>query len=64
MIDPVFLTQNELAERWRVSARTLEGWRDKGIGLAFTRIGNRVRYHIDEVKRFERSWTSSFNDTS
>ena len=64
MTTPVFLTQIELAERWRVSARTLEGWRDKGIGLAFTRIGNRVRYPIAEVERFERAWTSHFNDTS
>lgn len=56
MIERVFFTQAELAERWKVSARTLEGWRDKGIGLAYTRIGSRVRYHINDVEECERLW--------
>lgn len=54
----IFLTTAELAERWRISSRTLERWRDKGIGPAYTRIGNRVRYHIDVIERAEREWSS------
>ena len=54
----MFLTTAELAERWRISPRTLEGWRDKGIGPTYTRIGNRVRYHIDVIERAENDWSS------
>ncbi|MEO0464604.1 MAG: helix-turn-helix domain-containing protein [Pseudomonadota bacterium] len=54
----MFLTTAELAERWRISPRTLEGWRDKGIGPTYTRIGNRVHYHIDVVERAENDWSS------
>ncbi|MCK0129276.1 helix-turn-helix domain-containing protein [Erythrobacter sp. F6033] len=53
-----FFTTNELADRWRISPRTLEGWRDKGIGPTFTRIGNRVRYHISVIERAEHDWSS------
>ena len=58
MNEKVFLTQRELSERWQVSPRTLEGWRDKGIGIAFTRIGSRVRYHVDDIEECERLWRS------
>ena len=54
----IFLTTQELADRWRMSPRTLEGWRDKGIGPTFTRIGSRVRYHIDTIERAERDWST------
>lgn len=55
----VFLTTRELARRWRISPRTLEGWRDKGIGPHYNKIGNRVRYHIDVVERVERDWSKT-----
>ncbi len=51
----VFLTISELAARWNVSNRTLEGWRDQGIGPNYHKIGGRVRYHADDVNRYERS---------
>lgn len=54
----VFFTTKELASRWRISPRTIEGWRDKGIGPVFVKIGNRVRYHIDVIERAEREWSS------
>jgi DNA-binding transcriptional MerR regulator len=54
---PVFLTTAELAHRWRMSPRTLEGWRDKGIGVSYRRIGNsRILYALDDVEEFERRW--------
>ena len=58
----IFFVTKELADRWRKSARTLEGWRDKGIGPNYHRIGSSVRYHIDDIERFERAWSSSQND--
>lgn len=47
------LTQDELAARWRVSPRTLEQWRWRGIGPRHLKIGGRVIYPLDEVEAFE-----------
>ncbi|MFN3748313.1 MAG: helix-turn-helix transcriptional regulator [Sphingorhabdus sp.] len=55
MQETVFLTQSELAKRWRFSPRTLEGWRDRGIGPRYYKIGNRVLYHIDDIEAAERA---------
>jgi hypothetical protein len=49
-----YLTQSELAARWLISERTLEGWRyrmDDGPG--FTRFGRAVRYPLTAVEEFE-----------
>ncbi|WP_205958316.1 helix-turn-helix transcriptional regulator [Qipengyuania sediminis] len=58
----IFLTTTDIALRWQISKRTLEGWRDKGIGPNYHKIGNRVRYHIDDIERFERVWSSHHYD--
>ncbi|KAA2237079.1 helix-turn-helix transcriptional regulator [Salinarimonas soli] len=50
--DRLLLT-TELARRWRLSPRTLEGWRRKGIGPRFVCIGRGVRYRLDDVAAFE-----------
>ena len=49
----VFFTTKEVANRWRLSPRSLEGWRDKGIGPTYRVIGSSVRYHIDDIIEFE-----------
>lgn len=50
-----YLTQKELADRWIISERTLEGWRSRGdYGPGYVKFGNRVRYPINEIERFER----------
>jgi hypothetical protein len=41
-----FLTQRELAARWRISARTLERWRWLNTGPTYTRIGGKVLYAL------------------
>ncbi|WP_416379173.1 helix-turn-helix domain-containing protein [Alteriqipengyuania sp. WL0013] len=56
-ITPQFLTTKVLASRWQVSPRTLEGWRDKGIGLSFIKIGNRIRYRLCDIERAEAEWS-------
>ncbi len=33
------MTQDELAERWRISPRTLKQWRWRGIGPRYLKIG-------------------------
>ncbi|MFN6933540.1 MAG: helix-turn-helix transcriptional regulator [Tsuneonella sp.] len=60
----IFFTTAELATRWAQSMRTLEGWRCAGTGPNYHKIGSSVRYHIADIERFERAWTSHFNDTS
>lgn len=50
---PPFLTQTELAARWRISPRTLERWRWAGDGLRFTKVGGRVLYSLADVEAYE-----------
>lgn len=50
---PAHYTQLELAERWRLSGRTLEKWRQTGRGPRYLRVGGRVLYPANEVARFE-----------
>ena len=48
-----FVTQVTLATRWAKSKRTLEGWRQRGIGPAFVKIGRSVRYQLDVIEAYE-----------
>ena len=47
------LSQRELARRLKLSPRTLEGWRWRGIGPRFVKAGGRVLYRLEEVEAFE-----------
>jgi hypothetical protein len=47
------LDQRGLAERWRVSTRTLEQWRWQGKGPRYLKIGGRVVYRLEDVEAFE-----------
>lgn len=46
-------TEAELAERWRLSVRTLQRWRADGSGPVFLRPGRRIAYRRLDVERFE-----------
>ena len=49
-----YLTQQELAVRWQISERTLEGWRSRqNNGPGWARIGRSVRYPLAAVEAFE-----------
>ncbi len=48
-----FLSQNALARRWDKSTRTLEAWRQRGIGPAYVKIGRSVRYRLDTIEAYE-----------
>ena len=50
---PQHLSQQELSDRWRVSARTLERWRHVGSGPGYIRIGGRVVYPLADITAFE-----------
>lgn len=47
------LSQNELADRLNISARTLERWRWAGEGPAYLKIGGRVVYRLVDVEQYE-----------
>jgi hypothetical protein len=47
------LTQLEVAERWRLSGRTLEKWRQRRVGPRYLRVGGKVLYPLSEIERFE-----------
>jgi hypothetical protein len=44
-LDPeALLTEVDAADLFKLSIRTLQAWRSKGIGPAFVRLGRAVRY--------------------
>lgn len=47
------LTQIELAQRWRISPRTLERWHWLGQGPRYLKIGGRVVYRLEDIEGFE-----------
>lgn len=49
------LTQDQLAERWHMSPRTLEQWRWLGKGPRFLKIGARVLYDECVIEAYEEA---------
>jgi predicted DNA-binding transcriptional regulator AlpA len=50
---PQLLTTDEVAERWRMSGRTLERWRSERYGPRYVRLGGTIRYRLDEIEAYE-----------
>lgn len=49
--DPIqLLNQVQAAEVLAVSPRTLEGWRFKGGGPPFVRVGRRIQYRMRDLQ--------------
>jgi hypothetical protein len=54
--DPEFgphLRQQDLADRWQLSPRTLERWRWLGLGPAYIKVGGRVVYRLEDILAYE-----------
>ncbi len=49
----LYLTQADLAARWRISERTLERWRWSRQGPRFIKIGGAVRYSLQDIESYE-----------
>lgn len=49
------LSEQELADRWLLSARTLQRWRQAGTGPVFLRLGRRIVYRRSDVEHFEEA---------
>lgn len=48
-----FLREAELAERWQVSKRTLQRWRQVGTGPSWGNFVGSVRYALSDILEFE-----------
>lgn len=44
-----YFTENEAADLLRLSRRTLQRWRQEGLGLPFRRFGGLVRYARTDI---------------
>ena len=53
MSDRMFLTLNEVIERYRgqISEGTLRNWRSMRVGPSFLKIGKAVLYPLEELDR-------------
>ena len=48
------LNENELAQRWGLSPKTLQRWRSEGRGPRYLKLSKRVSYPRESVIEFER----------
>ena len=53
-MSPTYFNQNELADRWRMSPRTLERWRWKKTGPNYTKLGGKIAYAMHDIETYER----------
>ncbi len=53
IMDKPHLTEQQLADRWGMSIRTLQDWRRRGIGIAYLKLRGAIRYQCETVERYE-----------
>jgi hypothetical protein len=53
---PLYLTEKELADRWRKKVATIKDWRFRNSENlpAHYKIGSQILFHIDDVLAFEQ----------
>jgi hypothetical protein len=57
-----FLTEAELADRWRLSLKTIARWRSQGTGPIYARFGKTIRYPMTGpggILQYEKSILAS-----
>ena len=59
LLTPLFLTEVELAARWKMAVKTLRNSRVSGGHIPFVRIGRLVRYRLQDVEAYERRNTAA-----
>lgn len=53
VINKPSLTENQLADRWGLSVKTLQDWRRKGKGISYLKLGKAIRYPHETVEKYE-----------
>ena len=56
-----FLTTKELADRWRVTEKSVLKWRKEGKAPPFYTIHNRILYKLADVEELEKAKRQSTN---
>lgn len=56
-VGEVWLTRQEVADRWKMPSATLARWASQGRGPTYATFGRHVRYALSEVVAFEQSKT-------
>jgi len=59
-----YLTENQVAERTRISLATLRRWRLENRGPKYRKFGSLVRYDEDELNRWEEAQPFGGDDPS
>lgn len=54
---------DELADRWGVSKKTIDNRRYRGQGPNYFKIGGKIKYDLDDVKRMEQDSYISVHGT-
>lgn len=47
------LSENELAQRWGISPKTLQRWRSENRGPSYLKLSKRVTYPVEDILAFE-----------
>ena len=47
------LNENELAQRWGISPKTLQRWRSEGRGPRYLKLSKRVTYPLEAITEYE-----------
>lgn len=55
----IWLTRQELAQRWKMPPATLAQWASQGRGPDYAVFGRHVRYALSVVAAFEASQTAA-----
>lgn len=52
-MDENYINGQQLAERWGIHPRTIEGWRTRGVGPRFLKMNGRVVFREADIKDYE-----------
>ncbi len=53
MVENGLLIDAEVADRFKVTTRTLRNWRSEGLGPPWLRIGRQIRYDPKDLEAFQ-----------
>jgi len=53
-MEPLNLTPQELADRWRMDSQTLANWRTRGAGPNYIKLGGIILYPLVMVEAYEK----------
>lgn len=53
----IFLTEEQLSQRWQISIKKLQADRFKGKGCQYTKIGRSARYSLGIIEAYEAANT-------